>query len=763
MAFLKFQRNPRGIFNIHKYILNFGSLLISFESKLVGTFHSSSDFHDRIPNWHRCNLKFAEKNGDKAPFGHRSYLIIPTDFLSFPCASRHFSSATVITHNCKEDALAERLENALEARRGQDAWLIFDRLIKLRGFPNKTILNRLITVLAYSGNSKWMRKAHSLVCRVIHERKIHLLSRDSLFQLCLSLARAQMPLQASMILRTMAEKHGFPSLSVWKTIIGHMVKSENGTYLASEILIELCSLLQDAKHRNKRPAMKLDATIFCIVLNACVEFGSIRKAKEISELIPQIGVKVDATCFIIMAQIYEKNGCREEMKKLKKIIGEDPSMLDLQCQQFYSSLLKCHLNFGDLDAASKLVLDMLRTARVAKGDALCKQSEVPIALDDSHKQHEHPMVQTEPGNVQNNYVLQVPRYEYLVIYEKKTLSPNAKFYAMLAKEYLLAGRSDELTQFLIRLDKELGLALTENSTCTQVIDACIELGWLDYAHDMIDGMNSAGARVFVGLCSSLLKAYCNARRPMGIAPLLKVVRKAGLQLDPSCFEAMVEACVAEKVLLDAQDLIGEVRETEDLSLTNNDITLKMDLAKSNLLNLKSFMIEEVNKNQQLIPSAYELNSVIQFFCKRNLIDDAEKAFKKMVISGPQPNPQTFEYLVNGLFAEGKIQKLACLWEDIKRMEYDSEQSNTNIIKFDKELCDTFLYSFLRARYFDRCLEVITLMEQKHMFVDKWKYKHIFLKCHKDLHKHRKPSSIQTEDQAKTIKHVLAFKRWVGLI
>lgn len=729
---------------------------------------------------------------------------------------REFSSTTsarILARDRDAAALAERLQKAIESRRVEDAWPIYVQLKKLVGFPTRLILNRLIIVSSYSEDSKWLKKAYTLVFTVLKERKWELLGRDALTLLCLGLARAQMPVDASTILRIMVEKHEFPPVGIWKSVIAHMVKSETGTFLAPELLIEFCSLIKEAKPGNRRVlAMRPDATTFNIVLKACLEFGNIRKAKKILEFMPGAGVKPDATSFMLMVQVYEKNGCRDELKELKRNIGKDPRMVEDQYQQFYSCLMACHFKFGDVDAASELMLDMLRSARLKHSnvdarkpvsktvndivnnnfdlakptsgalnkvpknnavemqdrfetdcDKLCQRSVDQVGFGNSSKLHLYSEVQIEPEKLQNNFAVEVMKNECLVNYKDGMLIPNEKICAKLAKGYLQSNRSEELARFLIRVDRERGPVLAEESACSQIIDACIELGWLDYAHDMLDEMNSATVAVWVGLYSSLLKAYCKARCPREIAAILREIRKAGLQLDKSCYEEMIEAGMAKKDLRNAKDLFREVGKTKNTTFMNGNPTSMIRFARSTKLNLKTLFLEEVKEDQHIVPGIYAMNSAIQFFCKGHLMDDAEKAFKKMKKLGPQPNSQTFESLIDGYSAQGNYREITILWGDMKRMVSASAESGGEVIGLDKELHDTLLCSFLTGGYFERSLEVITRMEQLNMFIDKWKYRQLYLKLHKDLYRHTKAPEEQTDAQKKRIQHVLAFKKWAGKV
>ncbi|KAK1313714.1 Pentatricopeptide repeat-containing protein [Acorus calamus] len=85
----------------------------------------------------------------------------------------------------------------------------------------------------------------------------------------------------------------------------------------------------------------------------------------------------------------------------------------------------------------------------------------------------------------------------------------------------------------------------ENSAVVQIINACISLGWLERAHDLLDEMKFSRVRIGGSIYSTLLKAYCKANRPREITALLKEAQKAGIQLDSGCYEAMIETRVLD--------------------------------------------------------------------------------------------------------------------------------------------------------------------------------------------------------------------------
>lgn len=276
----------------------------------------------RMYSNHYCNHpKFAFSNEGVSGLSLHGWVYFSPSY-------RYFSSAgspTILKQARNPSMLAEELETALDERRLEDAMKGYEHFKQLEGFPRKSLVSRLINVLAGSGDSNWLEKAYAVVLSIVNERKQRqLLDQEALTQLCLSLASTQMPVPASTVLRTMVDMEEYPSVNFWTTVVTHMVKTYNGACLASEIVIEMCYFFKDGRvdprKRSNQPllSMKPNTEAFNIALNGSLAFGMTRKAEELLELMTRVGVKADATSIALMAQIYESNGRREELKKLKR-------------------------------------------------------------------------------------------------------------------------------------------------------------------------------------------------------------------------------------------------------------------------------------------------------------------------------------------------------------------------------------------------------------------------------------------------------------
>ncbi|OVA15524.1 Pentatricopeptide repeat [Macleaya cordata] len=696
--------------------------------------------------------------------------------------------------------LSIRLGNAIEERRFDDAWRLYKQYMQMEGFPRKSILNKLLVGFAESCELHLLEKANSLVELVFEEGKHELLDKQTLIYLSLILARHELPIPASSILRKLVEMEEYLPVTAWSAVVAYMSRTAPGAYLAAELILEIGYLFQnnrvDPRKKSNRQllAMKPNTTVFNIALAGCLLFGTTRKAEQLLEMMPRVGVKTDSLLLIIMAHIYERNGRRDELKKLKRHIDESCSLRELQFQQFYNCLLTCHLNFGDLDSASNIVLEMLRKAKEARSSlaaATVVLDTVGTGKFSSHIQNsERTSSQEKSDRVQSAALVGSPTPSYeefckdryftgleaeakeildtllaklqmrveLVASERGVLQPTERIYAKLVKAFLEAGKVKELAEFLIKADREDSPVSSENSAVVHVINACISLGWLDQAHDLIDEMRFAGVRIGSSVYSSLLEAYCKANRPVEITSLLRDARKAGVQLNSSCYEALIQSRVLQKDNQGALHLFKEMKESKISKSSHQEFDMLVgSCAESGEAGLMTKLLEEIKDGQRADCGVHDWNSVIHFFCKKRLMQDAEKALKKMRALGHVPNAQTFHSLVMGYAAiGGKYTEVTELWGEMK------ELASSSSMKFDQELLDALLYTFVRGGFFLRANEVVEMMEAGDMFIDKYKYRNLFLKYHKTLYKKKAPK-FQTEAHFKRREAALAFKKWIGVV
>ncbi|XP_015893076.3 pentatricopeptide repeat-containing protein At1g03100, mitochondrial [Ziziphus jujuba] len=708
-------------------------------------------------------------------------------------------AGTILAQARDPAKLSVEIQDALDEHRLNDSWKLYEQHMLMDGFPRKSVVNKLLSTFAESLDVQWLQEAYGLVEKIFEGGKQNLLQKETLIYLSFALAKAGFPVPASTTLRRLVAMEQFPPVAAWSAIMAHISHTASGAYLAAELILEIGYLFQDGRvdprKKSNAPliAMKPNTTAFNIALAGCLLFGTTRKAEQLLDMMPRVGVKSDANLLIIMAHIHERNGRKEELEKLQRYIDEAHNLSDTQFRQFYNCLLACHLKFGDLDSASNMVLEMLRKAKVARNslaaetlvaDVVRKDSKSLPALGSgpgpSHRKFDGaqnntmnniPMLsyeeysrdqsflklETEAKNVFGNLLAKIQSQVELLTTERGIIQPTDKLFVKLVKAFLESGNTKSLVEFLIKAEKEGSPASNDDSALVHVINACISLGWLDQAHDLLDEMRLAGVKTASSVYASLLKAYCQANRAGEIASLLRDARRAGIQLDSSSYEALIQSKVLQRDTQGALHLFKEMKEAK-IPKAGHPVFEKLvkGCGEGSEASLMAKLLQEIKEGQKVDSGVHDWNNVIHFFCRKRLMHDAEKALKKMRSLGHAPNAQTFHSMVTGYAAVGgKYIEVTELWGEMKSL------ASSTSMKFDQELLDSVLYTFVRGAFFNRANEVVEMMEKGKMFVDKYKYRTLFLKYHKTLYKGKAPK-FQTEAQLKKREAALAFKKWVGL-
>ncbi|KAI4354778.1 hypothetical protein L6164_003617 [Bauhinia variegata] len=714
----------------------------------------------------------------------------------------HFSSMTdTILVQARDPAkLSMEIQNAVDGNRLDDTWKLFEQHMHMEGFPRKSVVNKLLTRFVETLNVQWLERAYGLVEQAFRESKQNLLEKEVLIYLSFGLAKAGLPIPASTVLRKLVDIEQFPPVTAWSAVLAQMSQTANGAYLAAELVLEIGYLFQnnrvDPRKKSNAPliAMKPNTTVFNIALAGCLSFETTRKAEQLLDMMPKIGVKVDANLLIVMAHTYERNGRRQELIKLQRHVVEAPNLTDIQLRQFYNCLLTCHLKFGDLDSASKMVLEMLRKAKEAKNslavakfmsnmtktarensptltsmqslsnskDSVCLEKSKQlrnsiISFEELSRDRNFLKLELEAKAVLGSLLAKLQMQIDLITTEHGILQPTERIYVKLVKAFLEAGKTKDLAEFLTNAEREDSPLSNDNSALVHVINSCISLGWLDEAHDLLDEMRLAGVKTGSSVYASLLKAYCQANKPAEATSLLRDAREAGIQLDLSSYQAMIQSRVLQEDTQGALHLFKEMKEGKipRVSKKYSDVQTETFPEKDEA-GLMSKLLQEIKEGQRVDYGVHEWNNVIHFFCRKRLMQDAEKALKKMRSLGHTPNAQTFHSMVTGYAAiGGKYLEVTELWGEMKAL------ASSVSMKFDQELLDSVLYTFVRGGFFIRANEVVQMMEKGNMFIDKYKYRMLFLKYHKTLYKGKAPK-FQTVTQLNKREAALAFKRWVGL-
>ncbi|KAM7259951.1 hypothetical protein ACFE04_015692 [Oxalis oulophora] len=740
----------------------------------------------QVFRYHGSDCKFfstlVDSNGQTDAYTVQNDDIRPLQ--SFPT-----TAGTILVQARDPAKLSAQILTAAENRRYDESWKLFEQHMQMEGFPRKSVVNTLLVYFAQSMDVNWLQKAFGIVEQAFEESKQNLLETETLVYLALGLASRNLPVPASTILRKLIATEQYPPVAAWSTVLAHMCYSGPGAYLAAELILEIGYIFQnnrvDPRKKSNAPliAMKPNATALNIALTGCLLFGTTRKAEELLEMVPKIGVKTDAKLFIIMAHIYERNGRRDELKKLQRHINEALNLTDVQFQQFYDCLLSCHLKFGDLDSASNMVLKMISKANEAKNslavatfgfdarkyenksasgqiltdcDSALEFSIMPYDKFLEDKRFSN--LESLTKNILEELLSKLQAQVKLITTDRGILQPTEKIYVKLVKAYLEADKTKSLAEFLINAEREDSPLSNDDSALTNVINACISLGWLDQAHDLLDEIRFAGVRTGSSVYASLLKAYCKENRTPEITSLLREAQKSGIQLDSSCYDALIKSRVLENDTPGALNLFKEMKEARlSRGVPHKFEELVKGCAENKEAGLMAKLLREIKEEQNINCAVHDWNNVIHFFSKKRLMQDAEKALKKMTSLGINPNAQTFHSMVTGYAAiGGKYIEVTELWGEMKSL------ARSTSMKFDLELLDSVLYTFVRGGFFHRANEVVEMLEKGNMFVDKYKYRMLYLKYHKQLYRGKAPQ-FQTEAQLKKREATLAFKKWISLI
>lgn len=647
---------------------------------------------------------------------------------------RHFCTSTEKGEICWEgsndDSVLKRLENALLDCKDDEVWAVFSKYKSLYGFPPPSTLSKLISGLSYSSDHRSLLKACNIVFKIAKENPKSL-QHDSLSWLCLSLGRAQMPVPASKMLRLMLQRNSVPPVDVLCCVFMHMVKTEVGSCLASNILLEICDRFHhlNAKRSDCAMPMKPSTTIFNLILEACVRFGPSLKGLEIIEAMAQTRVVADVHSVLLFTYIYEMNGLRDELKKFKEYIDQVSMPLVQHYVQFYDKLLSLHYDFDDIDAAASLVADIYslwgsRPSQL-KTD-LMKPCQVPVGppyLKEGLK------VQVMFELLNKDFVIHVKGKEKFVVFKNGKLILTSKGVAQLIIKYMRSKRISELSKLLAAIQKKMDTA-QEGNLCCDVIHACIYSGCLETAHDILDDMEMANMAVPTSTYMLLLNAYCRENLSKEAETLVKQIKRIGLLMDASD-EMMVSKCISG---------VGHGSLVEPITSRQSELT--------------EYLVQELNREYKAPSNVYELNSSMYFFCKAKMMEDAQTIYRKMQELNIQPTVQTLAYLIQGYLSLEMYRETTILWGDIKRfMVHGCSLSN-------RDLYELLLINFLRGGYFERVLEVLRHMKEHSMYADRWMYKQEFISLHKNLYRRLKAIDARTEAQRLRLEHVKAFRKWV---
>ncbi|KAL6656554.1 hypothetical protein ACP70R_004334 [Stipagrostis hirtigluma subsp. patula] len=649
--------------------------------------------------------------------------VLPLQYLS---AS---TSKTLPWEAPSRETLLRKIDTAMKDGDVEEALQAFGNYKKLHGLPEPQVLNSVIVSLSYMSSRRWLQRAYDLVLSV-YRINCNLLNGGSLMRLALALARDQMPVPASTVLRIILESGKLPDVDILSMAFMHMVKSQVGSYLAADVLAETCECflyqVTDRRLLKKLDPIKNNATLFNMVLQSCVKFKCIIKAQKIMELMSLIGVEADLNTVVIVSRVFEMVGQRDELMNMKRTIDSFVSLAFLQYyQHFYDCLLSLHFKYNEMDAVANFLIDLHRQQKLGLffNNDVQKQGMIQIGSSNLKTGYR---IMFDPTKVDKGLVVGMESQFGLAVITDGNLLYSEKAVAKLVIGCVKTGKVNTLSTFLITLHKEDLMGISPSN----VITACIQIGWLHAAHDILDDLESAGIPVGINIYISLLREYEKRNKPEEVNGLLQQIQKIA---------------------------VTKVNIPTNSSFTIKNIT---EIAKDEMpLNNSSFLetlVEEVEHHNPSDHSTQEFNNSIMFFCKAKMMEDALRTYKRMREQNIRPTFHTFCHILCGYSSLDMLREITILWGEIKRrLEYGE-------LDLERDLLDCLVLNFLKGGYFGRVMEVINYMSNHNIYCDKWKYKHVFLKLHKNLYRNLNSLHDKTEAQSKRIEDVQAFRSWAGI-
>ncbi|KAJ4909696.1 Pentatricopeptide repeat-containing protein [Raphanus sativus] len=324
-------------------------------------------------------------------------------------------------------------------------------------------------------------------------------------------------------------------------------------------------------------------------------------------------------------------------------------------------------------------------------------------------------------------------------------------YCEIVKGFIESKKVKSLATLIIeahKLEESLCTTESDKSVGFGIVNACVDLGFS--GKSILDEMDAQGGCGGIGVYVPILKAYCKENRTSEATQLVTEISSSGVvQLDVETYEALIEASMTKQDFVSALALFRDMREMTRVSdLKGSYLTIMTGLLESQRPELMAKFVEEVLEDTRVEVKSHDWNSIIHAFCKSKRVEDAKRTFRRMVFLRYEPNQQTYLSLIGGYVSCGRYFEVVVLWKEFK------EEGRT---KLDHGLADAFLNALVKGGFFGTAMQVVEKCREMKIFVDKWRYKAVFMEA---LKKVRLPKL--RKRKMKKIEFLDAFKNWVGI-
>ncbi|KAG2312879.1 hypothetical protein Bca52824_024436 [Brassica carinata] len=602
-------------------------------------------------------------------------------------------TSKTLTHDQKS-SLESTLHHSLSTRDTDEAWKSFRSLVAASSLPDKPLLNSLIAHLSESNTTSphRLKRAFASAAYVI-EKDPTFLEFDTLLALLRSMKLAKAAFPALALVKCMFKNRFFVPFDLWGNLIIDICR-ESGT-LASflKVFKETCRVAIDERLGYMKPDL---AACNAALEACCLHLESLPDAEDVIELMSVMGVKPDESTFGFLAYLYARKGLKEKITEVESLMDgfgfESKRVL-------YSNMISGYVKIGDLVSVSDVILHSLKG-----GDCSFREET------------------------------------YCEVVKGFVESKKVKSLATLIIE------AQGLESESIDVDGSVGFG---------IINACVNLGFSDKAHSVLEEMIAQEGSVGLGVYLPILKAYSKEYKTAEATQLVTEISGSGLQLEVEIYNALIEASMTNQDFVSAFTLFRDVRETRVTDLKGSYLTIMTGLLENQRPELMAAFLDEVVEDPRVEVNSHDWNSIIHAFCKSGRLEDARRTFRRMVFLRYEPNNQTYLSLINGYVSGEKYFNVLLLWNEIKGKVSCAEAEKRS--KLDHALVDAFLYALVKGGFFDAAMQVVEKSQEMKIFVDKWRYKQAFMETHKKL---RLPKL--RKRNYKKMESLVAFKNWAGL-
>ncbi|KAK1552119.1 hypothetical protein Q3G72_010690 [Acer saccharum] len=591
-------------------------------------------------------------------------------------------------------ALETDLHKSLLTHNSDEAWKSFKSLTSNSLLPSKPLTNSLITHLSSLQGLHNLKRAFASVVYVI-EKNPKYLDFETVNTLLGSMKSANAAAPAFALLKCMFKNRYFVPFELW----GHSlvdISRKNGNLAAFvRVFEETCRIALDEKLNFMKPDL---AACNAALEGCCCDIQSVSDAEKVVETMSVLGVRPDESSFGFLAYLYALKGLEKKIIELENIMG---GFGFSNKAVFFSSLISGYVKSGNLESVSTTIL---------------------LSLSQGFR---------------------------------KDSNFSDETYREVVKAFLEKGSIKDLSNLIIEAQKlEDPSIVIDKSTGFGIVNACVNLGFSDKAHSILDEMNSQCCSVGLGVYVPILKAYCKEHRTAEATQLVMDISNSGLQLDVGMYDDIIDASMTSQDFQSAFSIFRDMREARISDLMGSYLSIMTGLMENHRPELMAAFLDEVVEDPRVEVKTHDWNSIIHAFCKAGRLEDARRTLRRMTFLQFEPNDQTYLSLINGYVTAEKYFCVLMLWNEVKRkISTDGETG----IKFDPNLVDAFLYAFVKGGFFDTVMQVVEKSQEMKIFVDKWRYKQAFMETHKKL----KVAKLRKRNFRK-MEALIAFKNWAGL-